>query len=152
MFDEWWNDHPKMTHWWDTGTKNASNICPSWFANKVGYSVGYSLIEMYGSTNKTIGLTTELKVILKAGYTADKLNSAVFLANTWCLAGDLAGFSDAAYQEFHDGMHVGTAVYEWYETKERGVYHFLTGVNEWYETKEQGVYHFLEGVNEWWKS
>jgi hypothetical protein len=134
MFDEWWKKHPKITHWWETGTQNSSNVCPDWFANKVGYSMSYSLLDMYSSTNKSIGLTTELGVILKAGYAMEKLNAGVLLANTWCLAGNFAGFSDAAFQERHNGMHVGTAM------------------SEWYETKEDGVYHFLEGVNEWWKS
>ena len=58
----------------------------------------------------------------------------VFLANGWCLAGSAASFADPAYQEFHSGIHIGTAMCEWYESKEQGVDDFLHGVSEWWKS------------------
>lgn len=138
MLDKWWQDHPRVAHWWENGKKNTSNVCPDWFADKVGFSLGYSLFDLMSSTGNSIGFHTELSVIAKAGTTMEKLNTGIALANTWCFFGGVGGFIDATYQEFHNNTHLATGV--------------IDGMSNWYEAKEKGVEDFLNGVHEWWKS
>jgi hypothetical protein len=137
MFDEWWNEHPKLNQWWENTKQNTSNVCPAWFAGEVGFSLGTSLIEQFKEVNSTLGYKTDLSLIRGAAYKAEKIQALRAIGNAWCISGFAASSLDSWYQVNHNQEHLGLA--------------FWDVSSDWYVTKSQGVEHLLNGVNEWWK-
>lgn len=144
MFDKWWENHPKATHWYNNTRANATNVCPDWLWSFAGVNVGLDSMEHFYSVEKEIGYKTESSIIRKAGHFIEKTKSLRSIGYALCIPAYTTGGLDALYQEYHHDTHIGMAVGDWFMDTASSIHH-------WYVGAKGSVHNWWEQESHWWK-
>ena len=146
--DSWWEpykeNHPNFKHWWENARENSTAICPDDLLGLSGVSSIYDVVNANKFSKKSIGYKTNTSLIWKAATTKEKYKLIKPLTYAWCSAAYLTGIADSFYQQYHDDIHIGMAIGDWYVEKWNATEH-------WYIDSQKSIHNWWENDEHWWK-
>tara|TARA_B110000908_G_C10225343_1_gene437630 strand:+ start:814 stop:1293 length:480 start_codon:yes stop_codon:yes gene_type:complete len=146
--DSWWEpykeNHPHFKHWWENTRDNSTAICPDDLLGFSGISSVYDARQAHKFSKTSIGYKTSTSIIWKAAKSAEKFKLLQPLTYSWCSAAYLAGMTDSFYQQFHQDIHIGTVVGDWYLEQWDSAEH-------WYVESKNSMHNWWEHDEHWWQ-